>query len=494
MEGRLDRLFDLSRSVDRDTALLQTATCVRLISLLEEVPGVILGDDVGMGKTYVAFGVAVYFLSRNPRRKILIVTPDWQLNEKWFRDIRNFMAQNLNQGQVRLKETDIRQIFPGGRESYPEQLKTASQKGKVILVPINVFSSLAREFSAEEVNCLFPRASLLILDEAHKMKNEKTVKRKALAAGIYHRFDKGIFLTATPFQLGEGELRSVLNMFRHSTCSKREKENFQVLLDDIFEKIAFYENAMAIFEDYVHNFSADEEVLLEKAILEQRKDEVCGDVGEAYHLYEKLLGQKTSLEFVLRKIIVRNVKKKDLYRKEIAGAMNKDEQRGIALTKDAYLPYGMMEKAIYQILEQGDRTFIANVKQSFTSSFEAVMSSAVMKREVEAVRMLSRLKPEKISHPKVEEVCQKAVNLLKDGQKSLIFCDRNETMEKLRAELLKALNGSREQDIARLFPENGAKGFDNYCRRFYGVWDVSWFLLQENYIHSILIPCFTGLG
>ena len=190
----------------------------------------------------------------------------------------------------------------------------------------------------------------------------------------------------------------------------------------------------------------------------------------------------------MRKLIVRNVKSKDEYRNEIIGAMDESSNFGLPLSEEAYIPYALMEKAIYQILEQGDRTFIANVKQSFTSSFEAVKNSSIMERNVKAIQTFSKLDIDKVQHPKLSSVCDKAVDLLMNGEKVLIFCDRIETMTKLRESIKTRLNKKIDRSINKMFPDNKKKGFDNYCKRFYSNQDISWFLLQENYIHSVLMP------
>ncbi|MGO5050916.1 helicase-related protein [Lachnospiraceae bacterium LCP25S3_G4] len=569
IRDELDNLFDLSKSVNKETADLQTNTCAQVVKMLNDVPGIILGDDVGMGKTYIAFSTAVYFLSQYPRKKIVIITPNWLLNDKWYNDIRNFIEQNLLPDSVILKNSDIKQIYQSGFGTYVGQLKNASKNGKVILIPINVFSSMGwkieksfylscwfkhRRFwgkTREEildamggdtevyapedlgdmgigfdgipdewyeplddvydteglsvngisrlgeeikqlryriVNKVMPKASLLILDEAHKMKNEETVKRRALVAGIEKNFDKGIFLTATPFQLGEGELRSVLNMFKCSTVERECIEKFDGLIDRLFSEMTVYEEYMTLFENYVHEMSLDEEEQLEIAIKNTSTEGLFFDVKETYNVYVKLLEQKNALESAMRKLIIRNIKAKDAYRKEIIGSMDDDNSRGLPLSEESFIPYALMEKAIYQILNKGDRTFIANVKQSFTSSFEAVTSSNIMTKDIRAMQMFAKLDLNLIAHPKVSNVCHKAVDLLMNGDKTLIFCDRIETMNTLKNTLGVELNRNIDKSIKKLFPENGRKGFDNYCKRFYAKQDVSWFLLQESYIHSILIP------
>lgn len=571
----IEELFDLSASIDAKTADLQSKACMRIIEMLEDLPGIILGDDVGMGKTYIAFSTAVWYLHKNPKKQVVIITPSWLLNEKWFNDIRNFIEKNLHFDKVKLRESDIKMIYQYDHGTYIEQIAEASKNGKVLLIPINVFATIGwkheksfflacwfkhkrfwgktreeilsamdgdisvyapEDFSdmgityqdiPEEwytalneaysleglsslgvnkiwdeiknlrykvINKVMPEASLLILDEAHKMKNEGTVKRKGLEAAVYRKFYKGIFLTATPFQLGEGELRSVLDMFKAAIITQSQEDKFEQLISSMFLEMTKYQELMSIFENYVHAMSPDEAILLENAIERDSCEKLSYDVSETYSIYQKLLQQKSALELTMKKLIVRNVKRKDMYRKEIIGSMDNESTQGLPLSSEAYIPFALMEKAIYQILAQGDRTFIANIKQSFTSSFDAVLNSSVMEREIEAIQMIEKLKIGKIAHPKLTKVSEKVVDLLMDGQKTLLFCDRLDTMKQMKSTLEKRIDRKYDRDIKKLYPDNGEKGFNNFCKRFYNKMDVSWFLLQESFIHSVLIPILNICG
>ena len=150
-----------------------------------------------------------------------------------------------------------------------------------------------------------------------------------------------------------------------------------------------------------------------------------------------------------------------------------------------------MEKAIHEILANGDRTFIANVKQSFTYSFKTAVNTSIYKKDLPSLNMLKEMDIAKINHPKINSVTDEVAHNLKKGEKTLIFCDRVDTVSELQKSICDRLNKSYLLDIKRLFPENGSKGFDNYCKRFYNKQDQTWFLLQENYIYSVLLPIIT---
>lgn len=561
---KTDGIFDLYKSVDAITAKLQTATCNRIIDILEEMPGMILGDDVGMGKTYIAFSTATYYLKQFPRKKVVIVTPNWLLNEKWLLDIRNFIEKNLNKSILNLKETDILAIKQYGEGSYLSQFNKAKDS-KVVLIPANVFASkcgqqekifylccwfkhrkmwkktrisilkaldlptyflrpeectdiclsyddlsnkwydeldkiyneygvrkpekynqLLEEIRHWALGKVMPKASLFILDEAHKMKNENTLRRRSMMTVMDKKFERAIFLTATPFQLGEEELKSVMHMFTRTALSFDEIKVFERVVEQMFSELNDYKRLMSGFEYYVQLMSQDEEMQFEQLVNGERV-EVSSDVEDTYKQYLNLIDSRSKLELTMRRLIIRNVKKKDVYRNEIVGSMDSDDSNGLQLTDDAFIPYALMEKAIYQIMEKGDKTFIANVKQTFTSSFGAVLKSSIMNNDSEAVTMLNALKLEKIAHPKITSICKEAINKQKNGEKVLIFCNRIETMQELKKTLENELEKSFNRDIKNLFEESD-KGFANYCKRFYSKYDVSWFLLQENYIYSVLVP------
>lgn len=62
---------------------------VELLRRLREQPGVILADEVGMGKTFVALGVAYSVAVRSPRGPVIVMVPA-NLIDKWEQDLRTF--------------------------------------------------------------------------------------------------------------------------------------------------------------------------------------------------------------------------------------------------------------------------------------------------------------------------------------------------------------------------------------------------------------------
>ena len=566
----LNNIFDLSKKTDSKTASLQTKTCAALINMLENSLGMILGDDVGMGKTYVAIATAAYYLTMNPEKIIIIITPSWQLNAKWYKELHKFLEVNLINKNYPFSSNDI-QTIERGTSSYIHEIKEKSKAAKIIIIPINVFVSMGwkneksfflscwfkhrrlwgttrekvlkalggneniksptdfydigisyedideswyenldkanisgrriddntvryiweelKELRYKAINSVLTDASLLILDEAHNMKNENTVRRQSLERVIYNKFDKAIFLTATPFQLSVSELKSVMRLFEAGKSPAELKQKFNQNINSMFAEMQKYIALTNEFQRFVSGLTEADNFLLEKMICGENVVGINVDIEDTYKLYLSVYEQKVKLENVMKNVIIRNVKKKDKYRNEVIGALNSDERTGIPLFNDSLIPFAMAEKAIFELMKRGDQTFIANAKQTFTSSYSSSVNSSLYKLEdLPSLNVLKKMGIEKLDHPKINSVVDEVVENLKNGNKTLIFCNRIKTVEELEKRISEHLDKNYNKDIRRLFKDNSEKSFENYYKRFYNKNDISWILLQESYINSILIP------
>ncbi|MBM4094274.1 MAG: hypothetical protein FJ276_33425, partial [Planctomycetes bacterium] len=72
-----------------------------ILMRLRDQPGVILADEVGMGKTFVALAVAYGIATQNPRGPVIVMVPA-NLIDKWEQDLRTFCELYLdNRNPVR---------------------------------------------------------------------------------------------------------------------------------------------------------------------------------------------------------------------------------------------------------------------------------------------------------------------------------------------------------------------------------------------------------
>src|SRR3990172_2264974 len=102
VEGHLSA-FDAAR---------QKRSAQAILSRFEHQPGIILGDEVGMGKTFVALAVASASVVHDPSRPVVIMVPRGVV-VKWGRDSETFRAACLRseadrkQFRVKTAETGV---------------------------------------------------------------------------------------------------------------------------------------------------------------------------------------------------------------------------------------------------------------------------------------------------------------------------------------------------------------------------------------------------
>jgi len=111
----------------------QSCTMRLILDKLREQPGVILCDEVGMGKTYVALGVIAQYLASYPRSRVLVLTPSSDLAEKWTQDLERFRNENVS-----------RSVGDAMQPQHPpprrlEELLGAKNKRRVWVLPLSVF-------------------------------------------------------------------------------------------------------------------------------------------------------------------------------------------------------------------------------------------------------------------------------------------------------------------------------------------------------------------
>jgi hypothetical protein len=120
-------------AVRRHDVERQEDTVLRALTLLDEQPGVVLADEVGMGKTYEALGVLAACLQERPGARALILTPGPDLNTKWWKELRAFCDAQ-------------RPLYPGfaGRFVATKDLAGLASlfaSHQVVVAPVSVFNS-----------------------------------------------------------------------------------------------------------------------------------------------------------------------------------------------------------------------------------------------------------------------------------------------------------------------------------------------------------------
>ena len=87
--------------ISKVDARRQTATARVILQRLESRPGLILADEVGMGKTFVALAVAASVAMKPRERRPVVVMVPPSLKEKWPKDFQLFVERCIDTPNVR---------------------------------------------------------------------------------------------------------------------------------------------------------------------------------------------------------------------------------------------------------------------------------------------------------------------------------------------------------------------------------------------------------
>ena len=194
-----------NRPLEPEPTRRQFATAKAILSRLsgietKQVGGVLLADDVGLGKTTVAALVA--WVVAGKEGTVRILAPNAVLRRRWEEELKAHVpllqvrAPSLDVDVNRIKGWDTERLRRGRIQvGTHHQLVTARREGLL------------------RTGC-----DLLIVDEAHRAKGEESAFREALEAQGERAAAK-LILTATPFSIAVDELIQLLGF-----CGARDIE------------------------------------------------------------------------------------------------------------------------------------------------------------------------------------------------------------------------------------------------------------------------------
>ena len=170
-----------------ETTRRQFNTARQILERLKTQKGVLLADDVGLGKTTVAALVACVYAGKG--KTVRILAPNKTMQTRWKKEIDNhvkllpFVANNL-----KIKKENV----------HTRALKRLKSH--------NILISTHTKSLSESLNC-----GLLVIDEAHRAKGEGSKFAKKIV-GENNKFEKVLILTATPFSIQIDELKRMLEI------------------------------------------------------------------------------------------------------------------------------------------------------------------------------------------------------------------------------------------------------------------------------------------
>ena len=175
-------------------------------------PRLLVADGVGVGKTIEAGLILRELQARRDIRSILIICPRPLVTErKWQIEMKRFEERFIHLDGPTLRycinEMDLEGIWP--------------EQHQRVIIPYSLFDEVLLYGSGgkrKRKKGLLdldppPRFDLVIVDEAHHIRNQDTFSHKAVRFFCDHA-EAVVFLTATPIQLGNHDLFVLLNTLR----------------------------------------------------------------------------------------------------------------------------------------------------------------------------------------------------------------------------------------------------------------------------------------
>lgn len=406
----------------------------------------------------------------------------------------------------------VRKELPAWR---PERIKLSRRT-----VIRQRFSEICRSLYEEWLKKVPWNASLLILDEAHHAKNDTTRlsklfrdQSKSEMALLGNKFQRMLFLTATPFQLGHHELIQVLRTFAAVRWSGEKapagdaqqfKEQIK-LLEGALDRNRLAGRALDQMWGKLHR-----EMVGDQAVLAwwQRVEAGPTDAWERRlaEAVQHCIETRTSAEDLLRPWVIRHNRSTAFPAKDGVAPIPRRESRagqavidesadgreiGLPIAEDAVLPFLISARAQGELASRrGARAFFA---EGLSSSYEAFHhtrdargnardldddgrpvanlgesetngqlgdSTAWYENQVAALIPSNKAdRCDLLSHPKIAATVRRAIDLWLDGEKVLVFCVYRQTARALFKHL-------KEEVEDRLIDLTGRKlGLDPQSQR-----------------------------
>ncbi len=191
-------------------------------------PKILIADSVGVGKTIEAGLIIKELEARTELDNVLIICPKPLVAErKWELEMKRF-----DEDFVQVDSMDLRQILSDTHrdEEWPSRFNKA-------IIPYSILDS--RVYFGEELRKgkryglldldPAPHFDLVIIDEAHHIRNGSMEKDKAFAYKCVRYFcehaDAVVMLTATPLQTSDDDLYTLLNLLRPDVVMDKEVFN-----------------------------------------------------------------------------------------------------------------------------------------------------------------------------------------------------------------------------------------------------------------------------
>lgn len=194
--------------------------------LKSDQPRILIADSVGVGKTIEAGLIMKELSARKELKNVLIICPKPLVAErKWELEMKRFDEEFLPLDGPTFRQA----IYDVNREGeWPYRYSRA-------IIPYSILDGKAYEGDGNNRGLkglpIAPHFDLVIIDEAHHVRNGSMVKTKSYDYKCLKYFldnaDAAVMLTATPLQTSDDDLFTLLNLLRPDVII--DKETFAMM-------------------------------------------------------------------------------------------------------------------------------------------------------------------------------------------------------------------------------------------------------------------------
>ncbi len=356
----------------------------------------------------------------------------------------------------------------------------------------------------------WPQFPLVIIDEIHGFKNQ-VQSRRHFEAYLEGKICRLMGLSATPFQLRHDELLSLLKL--RTVLSLPKQRSIQLEQSEIKLRSAM-ENARGCGENFrtfwkklqlIDQNDIDETWKMVVSVAEAERQELVDHIRpdrikRAIKAAIDLEHANTALRKHLYPFVIRHQHKRG-YREHFVGhratfikfkgSPTFSWSPGMEIHGDDELAQYLMMRAVALAK---DEKGLPNLGAELTGSYRhLVETSAVWKKLGQSKNPLLRnyrnILEEMIGkrtnehdpdskHCKVQATVQRALELFKQGQKSLIFCVYTKTAETIRDQIRVAIENYLGQKRDSVFGNESA--FENFRKRFFNRREALYSLIQDH--------------
>lgn len=352
-----------------------------------------------------------------------------------------------------------------------------------------------------------PSLPLVIIDEIHNLKNENVQARRHLETLLKGRVCRMLGLSATPFQLQQNELMSILKLRNTLLLQPDRHDSLDTAVDNLSEAMKSSRDSGDVFRRRWRALRPHDEATIAESwqavinVDPTKQSSLARQVRppRIAHAFEAALDLdqlNQELQNHLRPFVIRHRHPRG-YREHFVG-QQADFGNGRGTPHFSWAPgmevRGNDELAHYLMMRAvalaKDEKGLPGLGAELTGSYRhLVETAAVWKKLAKASNPLLReyraVLENMIAHPdadrehrKVQATVRRALEFFKKGQKTLIFCVFTKTAETIRDQIQAVIDDYLNEVRFRVFGDGTS--FENFRRRFFNRREPLFSLIQDH--------------